>query len=368
MGIKFNPEKEWYEVSYSKRPGKNMAPIKLSRIGIKTEREAKLIERELILEVGKKITAKKVPNWRTVVLDYLEECRSRGLSKQTINGYETCLNAHTLEEWGRKFVDTITRDDVEKLHRSAVGDKSQGHQKYMLKCIRLAFGYAFDRGHINRNPVPVMKFKQRSKIMPVLNEEQARRLLTKAREFNDEWYPHWTVAIYTGMRNGELYALTWDNVDLGARLIYVKKAWDKMNGFKEYTKSGEDRVVSIPPELLLVLQELKLRSKGEYFVLPRLSKWDKGEQARELRRFLVGIGLPEIRFHDLRATWATLLLSKGVEAVKVMQMGGWSDYETMMIYIRKAGIDIRGSSDVLKLHNAVEKHAEVVQLSSGSHL
>lgn len=90
------------------------------------------------------------------------------------------------------------------------------------------------------------------------------------------------------------------------------------------------------------------------FVLPRLSKWDKGEQARCLRMFLMGSGLPAVRFHDLRASWATMLLNKGLEPVKVMQMGGWKDLKTMMIYIRKAGVNIKGSSQVLTFHDPSE--------------
>lgn len=59
------------------------------------------------------------------------------------------------------------------------------------------------------------------------------------------------------------------------------------------------------------------------------------------------LGLPEIRFHDLRASWATMLLAKGVAPSKVMAMGGWKDMDTMLIYMRKAGIDIKGSTQVL---------------------
>jgi len=66
------------------------------------------------------------------------------------------------------------------------------------------------------------------------------------------------------------------------------------------------------------------------------------------------------RFHDLRATWATLMLSKGVEPVKVMTMGGWKDMKTMMIYIRKAGIDIKGITDRLNLHDPSQTTAHVI--------
>jgi integrase len=49
-----------------------------------------------------------------------------------------------------------------------------------------------------------------------------------------------------------------------------------------------------------------------------------------------------------------MLLSKGVEPIKVMKMGGWKDLETMMIYARKAGVDIRGATDCLNLNSAAE--------------
>lgn len=95
----------------------------------------------------------------------------------------------------------------------------------------------------------------------------------------------------------------------------------------------------------------------------------KGEQARELRKFLSFIGLPEIRFHDLRATWATLLLSKGVPTIQVMALGGWKEIKTLNHYVRLAGVYVKDSLDciddlefrvneakILGLHNESHKH------------
>ena len=130
----------------------------------------------------------------------------------------------------------------------------------------------------------------------------------------------------------------------------VSRAWNNKDGFKD-TKSGDDRIVEVAPKLMEILRELKLQNSGSEFVLPRISNWDKGEQARELRMFLTGLRLPAVRFHDLRATWATLLLSKGVTPIKVMIMGGWKDLKTMQIYVRKAGVEVRGATDCLDLHS-----------------
>ena len=142
----------------------------------------------------------------------------------------------------------------------------------------------------------------------------------------------------------------------------MDSSWNSKDGFKD-TKSGDDRMVQIAPKLMEILREVKLQNPESNFVLPRIDKWDRGEQARELRLFLSGLGLPVIRFHDLRATWATFLLSKGVEPIKVMIMGGWKDLKTMQIYARKAGVEIKGATDCPDLHsNAPKQDAQVLEL------
>ena len=82
--------------------------------------------------------------------------------------------------------------------------------------------------------------------------------------------------------------------------------------------------------------------------------------------FLQGMGIPPVRFHDLRATWATLLLCKRVEPIRVMKMGGWEGIKTMMIYTQKAGVDIRGVSDVLNLHDSGASYGSLFDLRPAS--
>lgn len=171
------------------------------------------------------------------------------------------------------------------------------------------------------------------------------------------------MALYTGMRNGELYALTWDKVNLETGKILVDSSWNNKDGFKD-TKSGDDRMVEIAPNLLIILKELKLRNLNPPFVLPRIDKWDRGRQADDLRMFLEGVGLPRIRFHDLRATWATILLGKGIPPLKVMAMGGWKDLKTMQIYIRKAGVNIHGITESLDLHDPSQFTERVLDFRS----
>jgi integrase len=362
MGIKYNEVEKTYHVSFYKRHPITKQPVRAARGGIKSKAEAHRIYTELVVLVERKLHEKVAPKWSVLIEQFRAAMIEQGLTQKTVDNYCLCLRAHTLEPWGDRCVDSITTEEIRSLIKIRAGDRAPSHQKNILKFIRSVFKYAVGTGILQRNPTPEMKFRTGDKIKRVLTEEQARTLLQKAKEYNWEWYPHVATALYTGMRNGELYALTWDKVNLNERTMLVDGSWNKKDGFKS-TKSGNDRVVEIAPPLLGVLKELKLKSTDSTFVLPRIDQWDSGYQAAALRMFLTGLGLPVVRFHDLRATWATLMLGKGVQPAKVMVMGGWNDLKTMMIYMRKAGIDIRGITDVLSLHNPSREGGQIVSIT-----
>lgn len=350
MGIKYDEKKGYWTASYSKRHPITKKPISIFRRNIKTKSNALKIEKELVLEMNTKLKKVIIPTWEKHILEYIRDLSLRDVSSKTVENYHLCLEAHTLAPWGNRFIDEITSLEIRLLIQNKISHVSASHQKNILKYIRGAFQFAVEKGLLPNNPTPSMKFRIGDKLKTVLTQEQIKILLTQAKVMNSEWYPIWAAALYTGMRNGELYALTWDKVNLDQRLIQIDCAWNSKDGFKD-TKSGDDRLAEIAPELLYILKELKLKSHDSNFVLPRIGKWEKGEQARELRTFLMGLGLPRIRFHDLRASWATVMLSKGIPPIKVMSMGGWKDLKTMQYYIRKSGVDIQGISDNLKLHD-----------------
>jgi site-specific recombinase XerD len=86
----------------------------------------------------------------------------------------------------------------------------------------------------------------------------------------------------------------------------------------------------------------------EAFVLPRHGSWGSGAAAEILRTYLtkIGIDAPAV-FHTLRACFATHMLAKGVDQATVMKIGGWKDIKTFQIYIRLAGVEVSGATDVL---------------------
>ncbi len=97
-------------------------------------------------------------------------------------------------------------------------------------------------------------------------------------------------------------------------------------------------------------------------MLPRLSRWNCGNQATVLRKFCESNGLPSIRFHTLRACFATQLLRNGVEAAKVMKVCGWRDLSTMQHYVRLAGIEVSGVTDRITVLPSLDLTQKVVPI------
>jgi len=345
MGIKYNEDKEIYTVSFSRRHPITKKSNNIRRTGIKTKTEAIKVHNQIKNELLRKFYDVQYPFWSEVVEKFLIDFSNKGLSQGTILTYESCLKLHTSGLWENKRISEISTTEIRDLVIDDLKKYSEPHRKNVLKFIRAVFNFAIDNNIIHRNPCPKLKFKKGEKIKAVLKEDEMKHLLKKAKSKEIVWFPIWALACYTGLRNGELYALKWKNVDLKKRLMIISEAWTKENGFKE-TKSGDDRIVEIAQSLMPLMNKL-FQEKSDEFVLPRIDSWKTGNQSKVLKDFLNEISLPLIRFHDLRASWATIMLSKGVEPIKVMAMGGWKDLKTMQIYIRKSGIHIQGITDSL---------------------
>ncbi len=363
MGIRFDPATNTWTASYSRRPGPGVAPISKTVKKIGSEKAAQKVLEQIMSDVMDKSKFKLAPRWSFVVEKYFDQTAATGISGKTLENYRYNIIAHTFPKWEKLSVQDITAKQILEVINVDLKDKASSHRKYVLKILRNIFTFAVNEDFVSRNPTPSIHFKKQEKLKGVLTKDQVMLFLTTAKELNHEWYPHWFMALYTGMRNGELYALKWDRINLENNFIVIDSAWNNVDGIKS-TKSGDDRILEIAPDLRYLLAELKVRNGDGEFVLPRISSWNKGEQARELRKFLIGLNLPQIRFHDLRATWATLLLSSGLEPIKVMKMGGWKDLKTLQIYIRKSGIDIKGCMEGFSLHNPSAKSAKVFHLSA----
>jgi len=175
----------------------------------------------------------------------------------------------------------------------------------------------------------------------------------------------WAFAVLTGMRSGELYALKWSDIDFNNNLIRITKSFSQRLGAIKTTKNSDWRNGYISIDLKDVLIELKNIRGNEEFVLPRLSGWEHGVAGEILRTFLRSFGIEKyVNFHTLRACFATHVLASGAEPTQVMKMGGWADFKTFQIYIRMAGIDVKGVTDNFRVMPEMNLGNNVLKLGN----
>jgi integrase len=183
------------------------------------------------------------------------------------------------------------------------------------------------------------------KAQPILNRVEIQRLLSKAKEWEHEYYPLWAVAFETGCRSGELLALKWTDVDFEQKLISVSKSYNSRMRTIKGTKTNENRFLPISPVFEQFLKELKLKTFLTGYVLPRIKSWQRGEAAKVTRDFCKVVGIPEINLHAARACFAIASLQAGNSIAETMKLGGWENIESFQHYVRLAGIEIKGLTD-----------------------
>lgn len=185
---------------------------------------------------------------------------------------------------------------------------------------------------LDRDPtVGISPPRVERKEMRFLTPEEVNRLLevTSGTDIGDLI----AVAVMTGLRQGELLGLRWRDVDLPGRKISVVRSWHAVSGPTDLKTASSKRTVPIPQGLIPIL-EARRRLMGfpeeENPVFPEVgrSKDRRNLIAREFEPALERAGLPRIRFHDLRHTYAALAIEGGVDLRSLQAVMGHANITT----------------------------------------
>lgn len=341
--------------------------------GFKSQADAEKAERKLVIQLERDLieAESKSCRWEALVDEWELKAKKgdifiRPLSRAAIDDYLVCLRNHTFP-WMRLHVSEIDRARAWMLLDQVEREISISRRKKLRTAIDAVFRWGMLSGRLKGvATIPTEGFKstrtEEEKMPEILNLEQIRTLLLYAERVQHPWYPIWALALFTGMRSGELYALQWDQVDFDNHLLYVHRNWTSKAGLGP-TKGRYWRSVPIESaQVLSLLKELKLKGGNGNFVLHHFQSWTDGGQAEILREFCLGSGIPSVRFHTLRACFATQLIRDSVAPAVVMKICGWKDLKTMQRYIRLAGIEVKGATKGLKLLPETEVMGRVVNL------
>jgi integrase/recombinase XerD len=256
---------------------------------------------------------------------------------ETLRRYEQVLGHFERASVRKKYVEAITRADIDEYKIKRSTEPSEGRKRpvtprtinFEVSTLRTFFYYLIhERGLPMLNPCahfkPLKDERKRAMRKPsVYTQEELNKLFTTCDEFEKAIF---ATLLLTGLRKRELYFLTWRDVDLKRATIRV--TGEGKNGFSP--KDYEERVIPIPPDLVQLLQGLP---KTPEWVFPN----QKGDRLNHLLRRFKEIasraGIEHATLHKFRHTYATRLLEKGCDIVTVQHLLGHSDLETTRQYL-----------------------------------
>lgn len=258
------------------------------------------------------------------------------LKPSTVRGYQDHFKLHLKEFFGEiKLVDitpVIINRFMEQKIKSGLSNKTVNH---LLTTLGTAFNWAVNNNYMIFNPVSrVKKLKVQQKEMEFLTEEEIKKVLDVAEVEYPDFYPILITAIYSGMRRGEVLGLTWNCIDFNKSIIKVRKSLYK--GILSTPKTDcSIRDIQVPSKLIQVLKQYKNFAVDNELNLVFTQKNGKPIDAdnlmnRRYRKILKLAGVKQIRFHDLRHTYASLLIAKDLNIKYIQKQMGHSSFEVTM--------------------------------------
>jgi integrase len=216
---------------------------------------------------------------------------------------------------------------------AARGTLSASTQRYAYTVLRIALGRALKQGKVLRNVATLIDppAKVRREQQP-LTREQLAAFLAGIR--GDRLEALYVTALGTGLRQGELLALRWQDLDLERRELVVRHTLQRgTRTLAEPKTERARRTLRLPRQVVDALIAHRSRQTlvplaGFVFTSRRGTPLHGNNVTGYVRRHLERLGLPRQRFHDLRHAFATLMIEHGEDLGTVSRILGHTDFST----------------------------------------
>lgn len=267
--------------------------------------------------------------------------------------YQSSVESRIKPALGAVRLSELNTAMIQRFYNDVLEGK-KGERKLSPKTVRnlhgilhKALSQAVEIGYIPNNPAAACKLPRVTKpeIRP-LDEEETRAFLSQAQ--GDDYERLFLVALFTGMREGELLGLPWDGVDFEAGTISITQQLQLHQGAYRMAppKNSKPRLIAPAPFVMEVLREQQQIQKawklkagplwedgGLVFTNERGQHLASRTLSRHFKNIVEQIGLPDTRFHDLRHTYAVAALRAGDDPKTVSEnLGHASVAFTLDVY------------------------------------
>lgn len=315
----------------------------------KTRREVqeKLAQLRREIDAGMYGSGANVPTLRQFAKEWIATHPRRS---KTASGYEGMARNH-LDVIGDMLLTKVRPTDIQQHYARKLGKLAPTTVQHIHAFVHVVFEQAVRLGLIPRNPAayvdaPGLKPEE---IQP-LQEEEVHRLLHTVE--GDRYEAFFVLALATGMREAELLALRWQDIDWERARVRCRTTLHRVKGIyvlEEMKSRSSRRTLPLPKAALEALRLLQVQQNEDRMLLGDDAWQDKWglifttpagcpvhpqTMLKHFRLLLAKAGLREkTRIHDLRHTFATLLLERGVHIKAVSELLGHSSVTiTLAIY------------------------------------
>lgn len=303
--------------------------------GTKKEAERFLVEKISEIEKGIFVDSKKMTIGEYFDYWYKQSCITK-LSPTTYESYKRNIDKYIIKYLGNIRLENLLPLQLQSFYNTLSETLSNTTIIYIHRIIHSALNQAMKWDLVVRNVADNVEIPKKDKYQAtILNNKQVSKLINAIKD--TYIYIPVMIAISTGMRRGEVLGLTWNNIDLEkATLNVVQAVYPTKNGLTVLPPKTKTsiRKISLPPTLVKILREYKKKSNSVYVcTLEDGTLISPSSLNHKFKQILEDNNLPSIRFHDLRHSHASLLLSQGVQAKLISERLGHSNINiTMDLY------------------------------------